>query len=484
MTHGLSDDLLQVFDASVDAMLIADAQGGIRRANLALTRLFGLPPTLPPGLTVNDLIPERLRAPHARHMSAYARHPTARPMGSCGLLQARRADGSEFPADVSLSPLPEDRVLATVHDLSARIQAEARTRQWSERYASLLGAIPDIVVETDSTLVLVWGNAAAHRFFGDDFIGQPLARFHVDHAPIPDECAGHEGWFVRADGQRRLLSWCCHALNAEDGTPASRLCSARDMTERHRDADALRNLRAQMRQVHGLQIAGQTARKIAHDLNQPLSAVSAYASAALRLLGDGAIEPTRLRAALEGCSEEADRAGAVMHRLMRFLERDNLKPEPIDLAGAVRNVVQLCHDDGYGDTRFDVDIAPDLWPVVSHQRQIESVLHGLVTNSVEALRLAGVAAPSIRIEARNDIARQAVQITLSDNGPGLDAQVAAQAFSPFFTTKRQAVGLGLTISRALIEAAGGELWYDPEAAPGATFRFTVPTPNREFVKKS
>ncbi|MBR0565662.1 PAS domain S-box protein [Azoarcus sp. L1K30] len=474
MTHELSDDLLQVFNASVDAMLIADTSGGIRRANLALARLFGLAQPLPPGLTVNDLIPERLRALHARHTAAYARNPEARPMNIGRLLHARRADGSEFPAEVSLSPLPGGRVLATVHDASARIEAEARTRQWAQRYASLLGAIPDIVVEMDREHVLTWGNAAAYHFFGDHFVGQPIARFHTEHQSIPDMCAEYEAWFSRSDGQRRLLSWCCHRLTNEGRTSGHCLCSARDMTERHRDADALRALRIQMRHLHALQIAGQTARKIAHDLNQPLNAVSAYATAALRLLGDGQDEHTRLREALEGCSEEADRAGAVMHELMNFLERDGLKPAPVDLPLAIHNVVKLCHDDGYRDTRFDVDIAPDLWPIVGDQRQIESVVHSLITNSVEALRIAGVDLPSIRVEARNDIAHQAVQISLSDNGPGLDAQVAAQAFSPFFTTKRQAMGLGLTISRALVEAAGGELWYDPEAGPGATFRFTVP----------
>ncbi|QID16814.1 PAS domain S-box protein [Nitrogeniibacter mangrovi] len=469
MTRGLSDDLLQVFEASVDAMLIADAQGRIRRINPALRHLFGLPPEAA-GLEVNDLVPESLRAAHARQMSAYRQAPKSRPMGACGPLRARRADGSEFPAEVSLSPLPDGRVLATVHDISARVAAQASAQQWSERYACLLGAIPDLVVEVDGAGRLGWGNAAAQRFFGDDLAGQALAGFHDARPPAADvDPVDGEHWFRRTDGELRLLSWHCSALD-DAGT---RICSARDVTERHRSVEIERNLRAQMRQMHGLQVAGQTVRMIAHDLNQPLNAVSAYATAALRLIDEQG-DPARLRAALHGCCDEVDRAGEVMATLMNFLARDALQPEPINLDRAVRNVVRLCEADGDRNTRFEIDVAPDLWQAMGNQRQFESVLHSLITNSVEALRHSGVSAPSIRIEARNDPTHPAVQVTLSDNGPGLDEHTATQAFAPFFTTKLRAVGLGLTISRALIEAGGGELWYDGDAAPGATFRFTVP----------
>ncbi len=475
MTRELSDDLLNVFDTTVDAMLIADREGRILRVNSALTHLFGLPPDSTATLEVNDLVPEDLRAHHARHMAAYRQAPEARPMAERPPLRAKRHDGAEFPAEISLSPLSEGRVLATVHDISARVEAEARSRRWSERYASLLGAIPDIIVELDGNNVLQWGNAAAHDFFGADLVGQPMTRYHADDAPpLMADCAACEGWFLCANGERRMLSWCCHHLTEVDGSAGGLICSARDVTERHRSEDTLRTLRRQMRQVHGLQVAGQTTRKIAHDLNQPLNAVSAYATAALRLSSDEPPDAARLRTALEGCCEEADRAGDVMRKLMTFLDRSALEAKPVDVARAVRSVVQLCQADGYGDTRFDIDIAPGLWQAMGNPRQIDGVLHSLITNSVEALRLAGVPSPSIRIEGRNDNEHGLVEITLSDNGPGLDRGTEQQAFSPFFTTKQQAVGLGLTISRALIEAGGGELWYDDEIAPGATFRFTLP----------
>lgn len=479
MTHDLSGDLLQVFEASVEAMLIADAQGRVRRTNGALRRLFGLPEMLG-DLRVNDLVPESLRARHDRQMHTYQQAPKSRPMSDCrlmggsGPLHARRLDGTEFPAEISLSPLPQGRVLAIVHDISARVEAESKTRQWSERYARLLQAIPDIVVELDAEGVIKWANAVATRFFGDDPVGQALARFRDDRNTSASTIrVAEEGWFIRADGQRCLLTWSCSELEQTADRTGGRICSARDVTERNRSEELQRNLSAQMRQIHGLQIVGQTVRKIAHDLNQPLNAVSAYAAAALRLLDDGKRDPAKLSVALQGCCEESERAGEVMRKLMRFLDADTLKLVPIDLGSSVGNVVHLCKHDGYADIGFEIDLASDLWRPVGNPRQIESVLHSLITNSVEAVRLAGVAAPLIRVEARNDAAHQAVQITLSDNGPGLDAQIAEQAFSPFFTTRQRAVGLGLTISRALVEASGGELWYDGGAGPGATFRFTI-----------
>lgn len=474
------DDLLSVFDASVDPMMIADSAGHILRTNPAFESLFGLARESVSTLTVGDLIPEHLRERHAAHLAEFRRAPHARRMNADldNLLYGRRRDGTLIPTEINLSPLGGDRVLVVVRDISLRVRAEEGMRQCSERYASLLGMIPEIVVELDARHVLRWGNTAARCFFGDDLAGTSISRFQAVPHPggfaQPADGSEHECWFLRTDGERRLLTWRCHRLSESNGTADGLICSARDVTERHRDQQAMSTLRTQMRQIHALHVAGQTVRRISHDLNQPLNALSAYATAALRLLDGATPQPDRLRATLEGCCDEAERAGDVVRGLLNFLDRDTLPLAPIDLAQAVRNAVDLCRDEGIDHAHIQVDIDPDLWPVAGNQQQVENVLHSLLSNSFDALRLAAVNDPSVRIEVRNEARRGAIQVTLSDNGPGIDATVAEHAFTPFFTTRRTGIGLGLTISRALIEANGGELWYDGEATPGATFRFTLP----------
>lgn len=479
MNSNDTDGFLGVVEASVDPMLIADAVGRILYANPACTNLFGYAHEVMPTLTIGDLIPEHLRECHAAHLAEFRGAPRSRPMGAHlgHPLYGRRADGTLVPTEISLSPLGDGRVLAAVHDISQRVQAEEAMRRCSARYAGLLGAIPDIVVELDAEHVLRWGNDAARCFFGEQMAGTAIGRFQAspEHSfPRTTDGAVHEVWFVRGDGDQRLLAWSCRDVGEVSGEPGGLICTARDVTERHRDEQSLRELRAQMRQFHALHVAGQTLRKISHELNQPLDALCAYAAAALKLLEGPDLRVAQLRAAVEGCCDEADRAGQVARALSSFMHRDVIPLAPIDLVRAADNAVRLCRDDGIDCPDITIDIAPDLWAAIGNQQQIESVLHNLLRNSIEALRLAGQSTPSVRIEARNDARRSGIQVTFSDNGPGIDQASQTNAFTPFYTTRQMGVGLGLTISRALIEASGGELWYDGEAAPGATFRFTLP----------
>ena len=482
METSIEEDVARVFELAVDAMLIADGKGRILRTNAALKSLFGLEGEAP--LELSQLIPEGYRAGHAAHVADYARAPSERPMETRQTLLARRNDGSEFAAEISLSPLPSGNVLATVHDVSARVGALADSHYWASHYQSLLAAIPDIVVEVDEAGRLSWGNAAARAFFGADLVGQTAMHFCRD-LPQEDEAFATvlrgsapgeptEAWLTRTDGEARLLAWRCRPISDRQDQPGGALCSARDITERNRADEELRELRVQMEDLFHLHVARQTARKIAHDLNQPLNALSAYAEVAKRVLDAEPADPARLRQAVEGCVEEAQRAAFVMRKLARFMDHSEPHALAADLAQAVRNVVRICEADGLREVKFRIDIDQNLPPILANQLQIESILRSLIRNSVEAMRLAGIARPEILIRARDDHDGERVRVTLSDNGPGLDPETREQVFSPFFTTKRRAVGLGLTICRALIEAQGGDLYFEGNGSPGATFQFTWP----------
>ncbi|SPE20776.1 PAS/PAC sensor signal transduction histidine kinase (fragment) [Burkholderiales bacterium] len=202
--------------------------------------------------------------------------------------------------------------------------------------------------------------------------------------------------------------------------------------------------------------------------------ISAYSEAALRILRNKTRQREKLARALEGAVEQAQRAGRTLHELLAFLHKAEAPSEPVDLNGVVRDAIAIAEESGYGGFRPIVDLQRDLRPVLANRLQIQKVLLNLLHNGVEAMRLARVPTPAVTIKVQTMTDRDMAQVTVQDSGPGIDAKMAQRIFEPFFTTKSDGIGLGLAISRALVEAHGGQLWADLDAGPGATFHFTLP----------
>jgi len=218
----------------------------------------------------------------------------------------------------------------------------------------------------------------------------------------------------------------------------------------------------------------QTAAAIAHELNQPLIAVSAYNEAALGMLKTGNLDRERLLQSLERSSAQALRAGNSLHELMDYLHQGEVVAEPFDLNAVVREALAIVADEGYGGFQAELDLQQDLPPVFANRVQVEKVLINLLHNSVEAIRGAGLAPGAIGITVRTLAERRVAQVSVRDSGPGMTAELAGRIFDPFFSTKDTGMGLGLAISRALAESNGGQLWYEATEAPGAVFHFTIP----------
>lgn len=247
-----------------------------------------------------------------------------------------------------------------------------------------------------------------------------------------------------------------------------------NITERKRLGMELQKRRGEMEMVHKQQVAAQTAAAIAHDLNQPLVAISAYSEVARRNLKDGITDPDKLARAIEGCFEQAQRAGQTLHQLLDFLHNGEDQYAPMDIGDAVREVIAFAESSGYGRFRPVLDLEGGLRPVLANRVQIQKVLDNLLRNGIDAMREAAVANPVIAVTVRTMAERNMAQVTVQDNGPGLDPDMARRVFEPFFTTKSEGIGLGLAISRTLVQAHGGQLWADRDGRPGAAFHFTLP----------
>ncbi|HUD26142.1 MAG TPA: ATP-binding protein [Burkholderiaceae bacterium] len=246
------------------------------------------------------------------------------------------------------------------------------------------------------------------------------------------------------------------------------------ISARQRQDAVLKALRGEMEELAKQHVASQTAAAIAHELNQPLNAITSYAEAALRLLRAGNQAPEKLHQALEGGAAQAQRAGQVVRELLQFFQGRDVQVEAVDLGQAIHRALAVAEVDGHAGFDWTVDLAPDLRLVKANRLQVEKVLVNLVCNGVDAMRAAGISPQTIAISACPLVDGNMAQVTVQDCGPGLTEEAVGRLFKPFYTTKPRGIGMGLSISRALVEANGGRLWCEPAPGRGGRFHFTLP----------
>lgn len=475
-----------LFDATVDPMLLTDVTGHIVLANASATELFGYSAAELSRLTVEELIPERLRSLHREYRGEFATRPRQRKMGGNLEIRGLRKDGSEFPADISLSPLDDGLVLATIHDISRRKEAERLLRESEERFRNLLELTPDgLLVNCGNRFVYV--NRAAVRMLGASAPEQVLARSPLDlvhpdfHSLVRERMQALmrgesvpliEEKFIRMDGS--VMDVECSATPILDQGEPAWLVLFRDINERKRIEQELNSQRIELEQLLKLHVASQTAAAIAHELNQPLNAIASYNEAALRFLQAGNPKPERLLHAIESSAREVQRASAAIRHLVEFLHKGETVTEPVDLNQLVRDAVATFSVAGLNKFRITLAPAAQLRPVLANRLQIEKVLVNLLRNGVEAMQGAALRQGTITVAVSTANDGNHAQVTVRDSGPGLDAETLQRLYEPFYTTKPTGIGMGLAISRALVEAHGGTLWVETDAAPGASFHFTLP----------
>ena len=275
------------------------------------------------------------------------------------------------------------------------------------------------------------------------------------------------------DGIERWVS-VVGKMQFKDGLPTRLIGIVRDITEQNMQEKILQEQRAETQSVFKQQVAARTASAIAHELNQPLAAISAYSEVALHALSETNANPDKLKRALEGCVAQAQRAGTSLHELLAFLQEGELITECFNLNDSVKDALNITKSDGYAEFKLFLYLDKKLPPVLANRIQVQKVLVNLLRNAVEAMRVAGAANSEIAVMVRTHNNTSMAHVTVKDSGPGLTPETAKRLFEPFFTTKPTGIGMGLAISRTLIEANGGQLWFEPNTKAGATFHFTLP----------
>ncbi|PWC34507.1 hypothetical protein TSO352_20150 [Azospirillum sp. TSO35-2] len=295
-----------------------------------------------------------------------------------------------------------------------------------------------------------------------------------------------EHWEWLAVGALALLWWAVHSLRVEHlikvRTAELRAANrdlVHEMAERRRAEETARERQKEMDHVARLSILGEMASNLAHELNQPLGAIANYARGCIRRLEAGTLDPAQLAEVTGAIAEQAERAGQIMARIRNFVRKRAPQMEPTDINEAVQAAITLCQGQAHnGHVPIALALSDDLPPVLADRVQIEQVVLNLVKNALDAtVGTAPGAAEDTRRTVRVRTGRDGkgrVEVAVTDQGHGLSEEARARLFAPFFTTKPDGMGLGLSICRTIVEAHGGHLWATDNPGGGLTMRFVLP----------
>ncbi|MEQ1636197.1 MAG: PAS domain S-box protein [Methylococcales bacterium] len=278
------------------------------------------------------------------------------------------------------------------------------------------------------------------------------------------------------NGSYRWIHSRAALLRDQENRPTRMLGINLDVTD-YMQIRELNQRRDKMEQAFRLYVASQTAAAIAHELNQPLTAISYYADVAQELLKTGNPKPQKLSEVMDKCSQQALRAGGVIRQLLTILHKGETLSEPVDINSAITEACNYVRADGHlGAFKIELDLAGHLSPVMANNLQIQKVLINLLYNGLESMQDSGRNAGTITVTSHGAADERAmVQVTVRDCGKGVaDSVTLKTMFQPFNTTKATGLGMGLAISRALVEAHGGKMWAEQNAGSGISIHFTLP----------
>jgi two-component system sensor kinase FixL len=489
------NELEALLNAAVDAVIVIGPRGCIEIFNPAAEKLFGYSQKEMLGSSVTRLMHSADASAHDGYVARYERTGQARIIGRGREIFAKRANGESFRASLAVGEIKGSsprRYVGFIHDISEQhqatedlkrsqtllTQAEAlanlgsfrmnfpkRDWEWSQHMYALTGRsltdgpvdfpsfIQHSVIESDQarTLTAYEQSVEHHNTLDIEFqINHPTLGLRTLHAKavcqsVTDQPGGFE------------FSGTLH-----------------DITEQKRLELEARHQVDRLGHVARLSTMGEMATGLAHEINQPLTAIATYSQALLRLLDQpNSLSNEELKDTIQQISVQALRAGEVIRRLRALIKDQGTKSERINLNALTQDLLMLARADALNsDVQIELKCCEAITDVLADPIQIQQVLLNLVRNAIDATVEAKPAARHICIQTH--VGDDTVEVAVSDHGGGVDPWNLEQIFDPFFTTKSHGTGLGLPISRSILRAHGGKLAYRPTPGGGATFYFELP----------
>jgi two-component system, LuxR family, sensor kinase FixL len=481
-----------LMEAAVDAIIVIDDRGLISAANDATLDMFGYESEELLGENVSILMPEPDRGAHDDYMRNHLRTGRARIIGRGREVIAKRKDGTLFPAHLSVGCVRDAdpaQFVGIVRDTTSEHEALAALKLERDRAAAYLELHDSILLTLDAERRIREINAR-----GSDLLGAPrqelLGRDWLEFIRGTDECergrlllesalsngASREREFESRDagGAARRIHWRCIARRAPDGTPAGWLCSGVDVTDRARREELALLAQERLTRVARFATLGEMAAGVAHELNQPLTAIATYARACEHFLDSPQPDLAETREAVREIGAEGLRAGAIIQRLRQLVRGEHQAHAPTDLNCLIEELrALLLADAKMHDTTLRIGMSPGPLRVNADAIQIQQVILNLVKNALEAL--ADIPAGSREISLTTArMVDGSVELRVADNGPGIAPGIVERLFEPFATTKKTGTGLGLASSRTIVQAHGGTIGARPGQPRGAIFFARLP----------
>ncbi|MEP0845272.1 MAG: PAS domain S-box protein [Phycisphaerae bacterium] len=324
---------------------------------------------------------------------------------------------------------------------------------------------------------------------GREGVHPPLIRERTIVSPVPADCdaalraqAVRSYWIepIVAQGDAivgALGVYCDEPLVPDEHALAATAMATRlaaFVVERARAEEQVREQLAQLAHVSRVATMGEMASGLAHEINQPLCAIVNFTEACAELIQRSGRDREELPQALREVARQAERAGEVIRRLREFVKRRDPERKPVDINALVREVTAFTGVEArHREVRIRERLGRRMPKVYADGIQVQQVLVNLVRNACEAMQSMDGSPRTLTIETFRN--RGAVEVTVSDTGPGIPRELEERIFEPFLSTKRDGMGMGLSISRSILEAHDGRLWATPNRGGGTTFHFTLPT---------
>ncbi|HSA81115.1 MAG TPA: ATP-binding protein, partial [Geminicoccaceae bacterium] len=364
-------------------------------------------------------------------------------------------------------------------------------RESEERYRNVVETQSELICRylPDSTLTFV--NDAYCRYFGrrrDELVGRPFVELipeaertaaleHIEAIRQSSQGDTYEHQVVRPDGSLGWQQWTDHVIRNAEGSVVELQGIGRDISDLKVADMEVEQRRKEVTHLTRVAILGELSGALAHELNQPLTAILSNAQAAQRLLARAPADPVMLGEILEDIVTDDLRAGEVISRLRALLKRGEANFQPLDLNDVIREVLALARSELIErHVTVDTRLAPDLPSVRGDRVQLQQVMLNLLLNACEAMSTKTAGERTLTVSTAFD-GKGRVLTSIADCGTGIPSDAPDRLFEPFFTTKSQGLGLGLSICRSIIDAHSGRLWADNNADQGATFTFALPAQN-------
>ncbi len=385
----------------------------------------------------------------------------------------------------------------TLQDVEDYVQAEIALKDNAKRYRTLFDGSPEAIVVHLNGKVSFANTAAVKLFVADaeaDLVGQPLSQFvHPDFlravaarlssiTQLGESVPPLELTFITLKGQTFSAQARSSGVIFEGNRHIQTYIHDLSQQKRH-DAE-IAHLQAEMQDMLVWQVAQHTVAALAHEVNQPLASASILCEAADRMLVAEGLSVAakkehgqRLQQTLKNITNEIERAGAVLRNLVHSVVKPDTTRVPEMVNPLITQSIQTAFESADFDYQIVTDYADDLPAVKVNRLQVVKALLNLIRNAAQAMHDAQISAGKISVSSMLLADGSAVCVNVRDEGPGISPDLQQEVFQPFISTKSHGLGMGLTISRALIEANGGKLWHTEKDGPGATFHFTLPLSN-------